>query len=307
MTRFLLDDVTEAERSTMEEQFLSDGEFFERLVATESALIDEYLLGRLSEDRRARFELLLDNSPSQRRDVEFTRDLIASLREVRAAKRAQSQAQPPPWSMILAGLRSLPRAAVAAAGAVALLFMASLILLVFQSYSERKRLIAQREALESTARAAQQKLAAELEAAQQLSAQLNLEKEARERAEDSLAQLQSKALRPFLSVLLEPTNLERGGNGKTITLKPNSERVQMQLKLPSNDTYEKYRLVISTFEGVQVWSRQAIPASQVKQGRLSFLLPSSLLKYDDYRIELNAVTEDEKLVHLADYTFKVRN
>jgi hypothetical protein len=161
--------------------------------------------------------------------------------------------------------------------------------------------------LERSVQDAQQKLSEELSKASELGKQLNLEKEAREKAEDSLAQLQSRSLRPFTSILLEPTTLERGGSQKTIKLKTKGERVQIQLKLSPNQNYDTYSVVIMTFDGRPVWSRQSIPATQIKQSKLVFFILSSILKYDDYRIDLKARSENGELVHIADYAFKVRD
>src|SRR6266404_5799744 len=84
MTRFLLGELSEEERPAMEERFLSDNQFFDHLLVMEDSLIDAYLLGRLSDDRRQRAELLLQSSSAQRREVEFTRELISFLSEARS-------------------------------------------------------------------------------------------------------------------------------------------------------------------------------------------------------------------------------
>jgi hypothetical protein len=318
MTRFLLDDLSEEERSKVEERFLADGEFFDRLLAMEDSLIDQFLLERLTDKQRERMEVLVESSPEQRREVEFTEELISFLREVRSKDSASPSTgsvkipakskndDPTPWSMIVVGLRSLPRAVVATVGVIVLVASISLYL-IFRSYSEKQRWIEQRTALERSVQDTQQKLSEELSKASELGKQLDLEKEAREKAEDSLAQLQSRSLRRFTTILLEPIALERGGSPKTITLKSKGERVQIQLKVSPNQNYHQYSVAIITFDGRPVWSRESIPTTQINRGKLVFLVPSSLLKYDDYRIELKARPENGELVHLSDYAFKVRD
>jgi hypothetical protein len=109
-----------------------------------------------------------------------------------------------------------------------------------------------------------------------------------------------------MSVALQPTVFERGGSSKTVTLTPGTRRIQLQLQVNQAQSYARYSVTLITFEGKKIWSKNAIPASQIKHGRLTLLLPSSLLKYDDYRAELEGSSEDDKSTHVADYTFKVR-
>src|SRR5258707_15656793 len=86
MTRFLLGELSEEERPAVEERILSDNEFFDQLLVVEDSVIDAYLLGRLSDDRHQRAEVLFRSSSTERPEVELTRDLIAFLRKARFDK-----------------------------------------------------------------------------------------------------------------------------------------------------------------------------------------------------------------------------
>jgi len=333
MTRFLLGELSEEERPAVEERFLSDSEFFDQLLVVEDALIGDFLQGRLSADRRQRAESLLRSSSTQRREVEFTRDLISFLGEARtenttahvrvagatldhdlSAKAAPvelvtGEKESPghaPLALIVAGFRRLPPFYSATVGLSLLLMLGALTYLALRSYSDRRAWMAQRAAWERNAADAENKLAQQSRDASELGKQLEQERDKRILAEESLAQLQARESSSLMSILLLPTTFERGGNSKTVTLTPGTARVQIQLQINQTQPPEQYSVAITTFDGRSVWSKNAIHASQIKHGKLNLLLPSSLLKYDDYRAELKGLSEDGSSMHLADYTFKVR-
>lgn len=328
MTRFLLGELSEAERPAVEERLLSDNEFFDQLLVVEDSLIDAYLVGQLSDDRRQRAALLLRSSPEQRREVEFTRDVIAFLREARSkitgnvsAESAspdddqpvdlveigeQAPAARAPVALIVSGFRALPGIYSATIGLTLLLMLGALTYFAIRSYSDRKYWLAQRAAWEHNTIEAESKLAQQARNTSELGKELEEERAQRIRAEESLAQVQYQEPQSLMSIVLLPTAFDRGGTSKMVTLTPGTKRIQLQLQVSQNQAHARYNVTITTFDGRKVWSRNAIPASQIKHGRLSLLLPSSLLKYDDYRAELEGSSQDDSSIHVADYTFKVR-
>jgi anti-sigma-K factor RskA len=56
MRRYLLGDLPQEERGSIEDRYLADDEVFEALVATENDLIDAYARGGLADDERRKFE-----------------------------------------------------------------------------------------------------------------------------------------------------------------------------------------------------------------------------------------------------------
>ena len=332
VTRFLLGELSEAERTTVEERFLADGEFFERLLAAEDSLTDAYLLGRLNDEQRQRVERLLQSSLAQKGELEFTRELISFLREQRpptatASPTAESllvldadaavagtiiandndPERATPLGLLVAAWRHASPLFTATTALVLLLLSGSLLYLAVNFYSEKRDLLAQRAALEKNTQQMQEKLTEGVRIASELGEQLQIERERRAKVEESLAQLQSRSLKPVMSFFLVPTAFERGGTSKTITLTPNGKRVQFQLEVDQSQRYERYSVTLTNFDGRTLWSNNSLPASKIKQGRLVLSLPSVLLKYDDYRIELKGLAAKGEPVHVADYTFKVRN
>lgn len=334
ITRFLLGELSEEERTKVEQRFLTDNKFFDQLLAVEDSLIDEHLLGQLSDEKRRPAKILLQSSLAQKREVEFTRELIALLHETNPEKNVTTSAvrQPgfieptdkgypeketisarpevettaPAFSLFAEGLRSVAPRFSAIAPLVALLVCLSLIYWIFHLYSQKRAWEAQRTVMERSNQEALDEVKEEAQGRADLGQRLEIEKEKRAKTEELLAQLQSRRPETVTPIFLSPTTFERGGSSKTVTLKPKTGRIQLQLELDQSQRYTQHSVLITTFDGRKVWSKDSIPPSQINQGKLTLVLPSSLLKYEDYRIELRGLSETGNFVHVADYTLKVR-
>lgn len=346
ITRFLLGELSEQERAEVEERFLTDNHFFEEVLAVEDALLDQYLNDQISGEQLEHAQTLFQSSPGQKRELEFTKELIASLREANLKKkrttldmtpstfvgttdRIHSQAEadtdndasespggaftpPPP------GLKHFSTYSNATAWLLISLACITLLVWAFYHYYQKRSWEAQMAAVERSNQEARDKLSELTQGQAELNRQLELEKERRARAEELIAQLENRKpgeiTRPdgsdnaerTTSLLLSPAALDRGGNSKTVRLKAGSKPIQLQLELGEGKRYSRYSLLLTTFDGRKVWSKDSIDASQIRQGRLFLTLPSSLLEYEDYRIELKGLADNGELVHVADYIFKVR-
>lgn len=76
IVQYLLGDLPEEEQQQLDEQFFVNDDYFERLMATEDELIDDYLRGRLSAHERERFERNFLTSPFLRERVTLAKALI---------------------------------------------------------------------------------------------------------------------------------------------------------------------------------------------------------------------------------------
>lgn len=332
LTRFLLGELSDKERNQVEQRFLANNEFFDQLMAVESFLLDEHVQGRLSHEHRKRAQSLFQSSGPQRRDVDFTRELIALLREIHVEKEVVASAvRPKPLTPTdryslpeespitrpkhqtsrtgfwrnLSGLSNVASRLGTITAFAALLLSMALVYLVFQLYSQRRDWQAKQAAMERGAQDMLEKLKAESQGRDELAKQMEIEKEKRARAEDLVAVLQSHGPGEVPSIVLAPTTFERGSNPKTIILKPNTARVRLHLELDSSQQYAEYDVLVTTFDGRKVWNKDSIGLKQVKRGRLSVTLPSHVLRYEDYRIEVKGLSSGNR-IHVADYIFKVR-
>ncbi|MGA9773811.1 MAG: hypothetical protein WBV94_32570 [Blastocatellia bacterium] len=81
MVRYLCGEASPAESFRVEQNFFSDNDYFEKLLATEDALIDEYIKLNTPVSVRKRIEPLLISSDFQLRQVQFARYLMKRLFE----------------------------------------------------------------------------------------------------------------------------------------------------------------------------------------------------------------------------------
>src|SRR5688572_24492463 len=94
--RFLLGAMTEAERVEIEDRLFTDPDFHDEMLATSDDLIRAYLVGKLPEGDRSRFEQHFLASPRRRERYEFLRSLVASV-AAEAAPAARKMRPSPAW------------------------------------------------------------------------------------------------------------------------------------------------------------------------------------------------------------------
>ncbi len=327
ITRFLSGQLSEEERIAVEERFLADDDYFAQLLVMEDSLVDDYVLGRLTDEERKNADLLFQSSLVEKRELKFTEDLVTSLRRAREAKEERQRRRrkrtlddgeivvprTSPWlqsqvslNLIARGLRGLPKALSATAGLILLILVGGSIYVVFHYWRQSRELLAQRATLERNVQEVHEQLSREIQDSSELGKKLDLENRMRTQAEEALALSRTRQATSVASVVLLPTIFERGGGSKIVSLNANATLLRLVLEVPATPPSRTYNVLIETFDRRVVWSRNSIPASQIKQNKLSFVLSSSLFPYDDYRIELLGVSEsgDSRLV--ADYAFKVR-
>lgn len=77
LTRYLLGELPEEERSRLEAEYFADPGLFARLLAAEDDLIDAYVRGALSAEAQARFEERFCRSGEQVQRIAFASALKA--------------------------------------------------------------------------------------------------------------------------------------------------------------------------------------------------------------------------------------
>jgi hypothetical protein len=302
LIRFLLNDVSEEERVRIENQFLADNDFFEGLLAAESALLDQYARGKLSGHKLRQAQTLFESSSSQKRDVEFTKELIAAVRQNHLANDLVQVANAAP------GRLPVPVSNRARFGqAMVLLLCLSLLILAAFLYFSRRSLEAQRVAAERSAEEARQKLNDQVKAGGELNKQLQAEIERRTQAEELLTQMQTRQPPEITSILLFPTASERGGPGDgVVRFKSGSRLIQIQLHIDEPEKYQRYSVKISTVSNREIWKNDSIAADRIRHDRLTLSLSAQLFEHEDYKIELKGQATDGSFVYVADYILKVR-
>lgn len=111
--RYVLGELTEEECDELEEAYFGTTDGFEELQAVEQEVMDAYVAGELSPERRLRFESRL--VPGEHRSVQFARVLRAALQDRQpSGARAEARRRLVPWLPAAAAL------SMAAAGWLAL-------------------------------------------------------------------------------------------------------------------------------------------------------------------------------------------
>jgi hypothetical protein len=323
--RLLLGKLSEDERRTVEERFLSDSEFFEQILSVEDALIDRYLSGALDKEDRVAAELLFQSSDAQQQNLEFTRNLLTLLRasatSARVSRVSQSEPAQPPQrneaklpkgiveAIALPGSTALSRVGRQVhlwGWAVAALIGVVLVSVILDMRHKERLFEAQRMSIMRNAGDAEANLREQTVRGAALANELETERKRRQMAEDLLAKLRVVPPDGTASVILQPTTMERGGASKVVRLKISTGRVRVQLVVGEDRPYESYRVLISTFDNHSVWNSDSISPNQIISGKLSVTLSAKLFRYEDYKIELRGSSVNGDSTHLADYLLMVR-
>jgi anti-sigma factor RsiW len=92
--RYLLGNLSEAEQSAFEKDYLADDQVFAELQLVETELIDLYVREELTTADSASFEQHYLNSPERRQRVEFARALQRTTNSVSASSAVKAMAAP---------------------------------------------------------------------------------------------------------------------------------------------------------------------------------------------------------------------
>ena len=296
ITRFLSGELSPEDRIKVEEQFFADNEFFQQLLSAEDSLIDGYFRKTLDTEEQNRARVLFESAAAQRPELKFTKDLITLLQDSRAKNDMNQWVLPDVWMSVRKHFGAL---AIVLAGLV-------LSAGIFYLYAQKRHLESQQLVMEQRNEEAHKSLREEAENRAELEKQLEIEKEKRLKAEELIVQFQSRRPDTVASILLAATTQDRGKNARAVTLNPGTRRIQFQLELDESIQYKQYSVLISTFNNEQIWSSNSIAATQIKSARLTVIVLSSLLKSEDYKIEVKGLSDNGTFVHVADYIFKVR-
>jgi hypothetical protein len=135
LVRYLLGELPAGERTRLEEDYFAEAGAFERLLAAEDELIDDYVRGGLNARERELFESRFLTNDRRRERVEFARALRGALARERAAAapapdktRSSLEAGASPWwRRLLPFPPGLRTAAALSAAAVLLALLAGLV------------------------------------------------------------------------------------------------------------------------------------------------------------------------------------
>ena len=287
MVRYLLGDVTEGERTQIEERFLSDHDYYEQLLAVEDKLVDQYATDNLPVEKR---ELFDNSSVSQRREkVEFTRELI---RDIREHKLESKKSVRPSVFRVIFTRRYIVSASLAAAILLLLIAVPWILVLSLEqrlTETQRELTVKEREATE----------------------QIKAERRARFDIQQQLVELQHSApgngTDLLLSTPLKPYRGQRAG-GSEVQVVEVSARLQvviLDISLEKPGSYESYRVRITPSESLSPLSVSGLTL-EMDRSTLKVPITAAKLEPGDYVLTVLGEENNQDPVILDSYSFKVK-
>jgi hypothetical protein len=304
-TKYLLGRLSEEEREFIEQKFLDDSEFFEQLLAAESALTDQYIQGNLSGDDRKQFEKLMNSSRLQQQEVEFTRDLFRVISSTTLEKQKVNHPPQKPhffrinWTGASTGYALL-------AGFVLLIVFAAGMLM--WSLHLRNQVTQLRGELDE-ARAHETEIVRQLDDTrslnEKLAAGLNAPGGNESKTEKPSYPENKFPVGTVATIALTPVSINRGS--KTVPvfkILPAIQTLRFQLGLPDVSKFDSYAVEIKTFEGKVIRRRDGMQLGNDKL--LVFDLPANTLPNNDYIIILQGSASGNAYEDIQDYPFTLR-
>ncbi len=326
MVRYLLGELSEEEGAQLEDEYFARDDFFEQLLAAEDDLIDSYVCGELSANKRARFEKHFLSTPRRRERVEFARGLIKSVARTGtpvAAPSFPATQESFSWWKSLSPAFSFARhrpAGFAFAASVIVLALTGMWIALERRAQQRARM----ERLGSEqkiSRPEQQTTAPHRQNNNQPDERPAIAPEAtvvppsEERTAFSEPTPRNAGpisptppRRPaIVSLVLSPDLVRGAGEANRLVIPLGTSLVRLRLTLKADDSYRSYRASLQTIEGKDTWGRRALSALPSRSGvkALTLQLPARLLPTGDYILTLSGVTADGSVESVAEYYLKV--
>jgi hypothetical protein len=317
IARYLLGDLPEGQQTEIEDRAFTDEGLMQHILAVESDLIDEYVRHELRDSQRRQFETRFLASDERRRKVEFARALSAVASEAEAPEKAARPGvvrTPITWQDSLAAfIRVLsPAAKFAMAAAVLLIVFGGSWLLVqtYKSRNELARIRAEQQVDHNGQQTLEQQIASERARNNDLAAQLQREKEARQQAETSTKELESARKQPTepttISLALLPGIPRSGSARPKLVLLQSARLVRLQVGIEPEDQYKNFRVEMHGPGGQQILTRDGLSARKSGAGRIVVLsLPAKMLDPGQYELALKGVTDEGRTEDVGYYYFDV--
>jgi anti-sigma factor RsiW len=311
MIQYLLGELPETRQTHFEERLFTDSEFHAQLQIVEERLIDDYLRGRLSPERRERFRTHYLVSERRRQKVVFAQTLMQAIAELPAPARHESAN----WRQRLLAWRERPAAPRLAFAGLALLILIGGAWLAIETSRPRAR------------QARLQSEAATLRQYEQSSQATSLPQSVPDVTSPTVETTQAPAssissARPSIhvpspAVILtqtlkpgrvrdaetQPGESERPG---LFSIPPGTRLIRLRLELGDAAKYPTYRVTLMKAEGQTISLPVNLRLKPGSDGRTMVVeLPAGLLARGDYVLTLLGVAEGGEAEELGDFYFTV--
>ncbi len=307
MERYLLGELSEAERSALEQEYFSNVQTFDQLVEAENELTDKYARGQLSPETRVRFENYYLAHAELRERVRFSRALAAKVdqRNEIPERSVQTESSLNRWLALLRGPK------VGWAFSIILLLLAAgatwSLIKVRRLQQDLVRVESERATQAQHERDLQQQVTSERQRAEQLSAELD-----RMRAEHAISlpspsPSASESSLSFVTLALTVSGIRgsEGGPPALLVIPAGTEQVRLQLTLEDSD-YKNYRAALQAAGGKEIFSWSRLRPKTTKSGTsLDLIIPAQKFSSGDYVLTLRGISQSGEAQDVSKSIFRV--
>jgi hypothetical protein len=307
--RYLLGELSAAERIALENEYLVDGAKYDQICKIEDDLLDRYARGALSPADRERVERQYMTNPWRRRHLDFAKALAQVMDEESAPRSATEPSTGASWRSQLAALPRGLRLALGMTPAIAALLIAlgGTWLAIDTSRLRARLLEARREVEEQQRRAqAQARLITELEAQYKRLTEehelLQAKLQAAQKTEPSL----SHVVPVFLTLSVEAFRNSGAQEPQALAIPRGATEARLRLYLPEN-AFPIYRVTLLTAGGIEVFSKNGLRPRAGKAGDFVIVnLPASKFTNGDNVLALSGISPTGEIEPLGKSLIKVR-
>lgn len=324
--RYLLGALSEEEATRLEETFFADDAKFQELELAEDELIDAYVRQELTDEERQQFNKRLRTSPRLVERLHFaqvlaerTSDLFppehdASRQEIFSGSEPTPKTKVGWWERLFG---SGPKLRVAFAACVILLLIGGVVLVTgwLRLRSESERINSERQALIQQKETLDKELTNERARTEQLTADLQRERNERAQYQKQIEELQRGLKRDepgqrtyvgtLASLFLTPGSLRSGGGSRQLTIGADTATAELRLALERND-YRSYSVSVKSASGTEVFSQKGLKPRNTSSGKILVLsIRSGRLPPDDYIASVHGLTSSGQVESVNDYSFSV--
>jgi len=307
ITRYLLGELTEPERTTLEESYFNDSRLFEQLQKAETDLLDDYARGRLSSPLRQRLERRYLGHPELRCRLRFAEALVARVDAIQSAD--ASVTVPLSRSRLFDRLRTRPPALVSYVALAAMLFLVAGVWFLVNSTARLRQELSEAQAArtvnEGRQRDLQRQVADEQARADQLASELDRLRTQRQAAVPGTKSPSSSQLVASLLLVVGGLRSPDSGPPATLTIPPGAAQARLQLRLKENE-YPRYTLILQAADGQQAFKREGLLSRSKQHPSLVLFVPTSKLPDGDYLLALKGVTQAGETEDVSKSLFRVK-
>ncbi|HEX2490427.1 MAG TPA: hypothetical protein VHR27_13530 [Blastocatellia bacterium] len=307
--RFLLGELSVAERAALENECLVDKARYDQVCRIEDDLLDRYARGALSLVDRERVERQYMTNPWRRRHLEFAKAFTQVIDEEPTARSAAKRST---VASLRSSLGDLPRGLRGAmwmtTAVAALLVVLGGTWLAIETSRLRARLVgARREVEERLQREqTQARLITELEARYKKLADEHERLQAQLQAVQNTEPPPSHIAPIFLTLSVEDFRNSGAQGPQALVIPRGATDARLRLYLPEN-AFPSYRVTLSTEDGNEVFSKNGLKPRADKAGDFVIVnLPVSKLRTGDNVLALSGISPTGQVELFGKSLIKVR-